>query len=51
MRIIYEVKRENEPKSLGFQLTIVFQGPEYEDPNQPDEEEVKKQAAAAKKKG
>ena len=41
-KIYIECKTDVEPKELAFDLRIVYQGPEYEDPNPPEEDEKDK---------
>ncbi len=40
-----------EGHSIEFEMHVVYQGPPYEDPNQPTQEEIKLQAAAPAKGG
>ena len=41
-----ECKSDLEPKEVKFQLKMVYQGPDYEDPNPPEEDEKAKKKPA-----
>jgi len=45
-KIYLECKTDTEPKEVRFTLKIVYQGPEYEDPNPPEEDEKNKKKPA-----
>ena len=45
-KIYLEHKSDIEPKEVKFSLRMVFQGPEYEDPNPPEEDEKTKKKPA-----
>ena len=47
-KIYLECKSDTEPKEIKFQLKMVYQGPDYEDPNPPEEEEKAKKAPPKK---
>ena len=37
-KILLECKSDTEPKEIRFKLSMVYQGPDYEDPNPPEED-------------
>ena len=41
-KILLECKSDAEPKEIRFKLKMVYQGPDYEDPNPPEEDEKAK---------
>ena len=45
-KIYLEHKSDTEPKEVKFTLKMVFQGPDYEDPNPPEEDEKAKKKPA-----
>jgi len=47
-KIYLECKSDLEPKEVRFRLRIVHQGPDYEDPNPPEEDEKAKKKPAGK---
>ena len=47
-KICLECKSDAEPKEIRFKLQMVFQGPDYEDPNPPEEDEKAKKKPAGK---
>lgn len=47
-KIMLECKSDMDPKEIRFTLRVVYQGPEYEDPNPPEEDEASKKKPAAK---
>ena len=47
-KIFLECKSDVEPKEVRFRLRIVHQGPDFEDPNPPEEDEKAKKKPPAK---
>ena len=47
-KIYLECKSDVEPKEVKFNLKMVYQGPDYEDPNPPEEDEKTKKKPAGK---
>lgn len=45
-KIFLECKSDVEPKEVKFTLKMVYQGPDYEDPNPPEEDEKAKKKPA-----
>ena len=45
-KIYLECKSDVEPKEVKFTLKVVFQGPDYEDPNPPEEDDKAKKKPA-----
>ena len=47
-KIFLECKSDTEPKEIRFKLSMVYQGPDYEDPNPPEEDLTAKKPAKGK---
>jgi len=47
-RILYECKSDRDPIEVKFTLRVVYQAPDYEDPNPPEEDENAKKKPPAK---
>lgn len=47
-KIYLECKSDQEPREIKFTLRMVYQGPDYEDPNPPEEDEASKKKPPAK---